>query len=337
MDKPSEDSLSSSTTRTSSTEALPIWHPQRSVQVFVSDVEEGTFGAPQTPSHALTTFSIEEELGAPQPSSQALDAFSSEEELDENIYVNDFQEAFVRMLIYFILDPVKREEIFDCFSERQAECKKLNDYVSANSGPLTYACTYLLRSSKDLVNQVKECISKLTTLKRKVLGEPDAYMSFKDQITLIELLEALEMQLQTKPDQVENTIKRLRDIERIITTQRHAHISDQFSSDGCLVHISDRLDKVFELLPWTCNPASLKEACLRQFMSGSEMQEFTIMLWDLAVCKLDQVMGAARLFCCSKEGDHSKKCQKKWGKVEPLKLVLSQYAERLGGRQRSLR
>jgi hypothetical protein len=83
MDKPPEDSLSSSTTRTSSTEAVSCCDPQRSAQVFVSDVEEGTFGAPQLPS-------------------QALDAFSSEEELGANFYVNYFQEAFVRMPIYFI-------------------------------------------------------------------------------------------------------------------------------------------------------------------------------------------------------------------------------------------
>lgn len=254
----------------------------------------------------------------------------------------DFQNAYANALHKFIREPEKRKEIVACFPEKQAKCEKLSDYVSANIGILKYACICLPKVSKKSVDQMKKHISKLKSLTRMIenLVKHDAYIREKDRNALFRLLEALEFRLQAQPNQAGNKLRRLdepclKDLENIIArlkdTIPKAQTFDDFTTNDRFIHLGGLLNKVFLLLPWTHNkPVSMNEACLKQFMSGAEMQEFATMFWDLAKWKLDKVIGTARLFCCPKKRDHPAECQEKWGHVDPLKLVSLQYVKGLG-------
>jgi hypothetical protein len=52
-------------------------------------------------------------------------------------------------------------------------------------------------------------------------------------------------------------------------------------------------------------------------MQGREMRIFAEKYWSLGRTKLDEVIGAAQLFCCSKRKvEHGQECKEKWVKMQ---------------------
>lgn len=245
---------------------------------------------------------------------------------DRKFNASNVQKSWANACDMCIRNPKKLEETLALFAEYPEKCQRIRDHVIAHTETLTDACLLIPKINELSAEQRKQriliLIEELTSH-----GNLDACIRGQDRSDLSRLLETPEFQLPTSKKALIRLDQKCLDDLKDLEISLHSHPTDDSSTNDYSSSLS-QLIKFLSLLHK--KPSSITEASLEQFIGVPEVQVFVALFWDVAKLKLDEVLGAARLFCCSKEkGCHLSECKERWADVDPLQLVFLQYVKAL--------